>query len=140
MTALSNEEFAKRAILLAGSAERFQPTTTYDPDGDCIDFLARPDPFYAERVDDLVTAYYSQETGELVGSLLKGVLAFCKKMSETMPAFEVVIRDGRVQLVHIFRASLECPEGDPKDMRSQTYAQLIEVAESMKAEAQMCTY
>ena len=76
MTAMSNSDFAKRMMLLARPAEQFEPTATYDPDGDCIEFLARPDPFYAERVDDLVTVYYSQESNEVVGSLIKGVRGF----------------------------------------------------------------
>ncbi len=73
MTVTSNAEFAKRMMLLAKPAEQFNPTAIYDPDGDCIEFLAKPDPFYAERVDEFVTVYYSQETGEVTGSLLKGV-------------------------------------------------------------------
>ena len=71
MTITSNDEFAKRMMLLSRPAEQFRPTAMYDADGDCIEFLAKPDPFYAERVDDLVTVYYSQETGEVVGSLSK---------------------------------------------------------------------
>ena len=71
MTVTSNADFAKRMMLLAKPAEQFKPTATYDRDGDCIEFLAKPDPFYAERVDDLVTVYYSQETGEVIGSLIK---------------------------------------------------------------------
>jgi hypothetical protein len=55
MTVTSNEEFAKRMMLLARPAEQFRPMATYDPDGDCIEFLAKPDAFFAERVDDLVT-------------------------------------------------------------------------------------
>src|ERR1700730_7847277 len=78
MTVASNAEFAKRMMLLARPAEQFRPTATYDADGDCIALLVKPDPFYAERVDDLVTVYYSQETGEVIGSLLKGVSQFCK--------------------------------------------------------------
>ncbi len=70
MTLTTNEEFAKRMVLLARPAEQFRPTATYDPDGDCVEFIAKPDPFYAERIDDLVTVYYSQETGELIGALL----------------------------------------------------------------------
>ena len=60
--------------LLAQPAEDFKPTAVYDPDGDCIEFIAKPDPFYAERVDDLLTVYYSQESGEEVGSLIEGAL------------------------------------------------------------------
>jgi hypothetical protein len=104
MTVTSNAEFAKRMMLLAKPAEEFRPTATYDPDGDCIEFLAKPDPFYGERVDDLVTVYYSQETGEVVGSLLKGVSRFCKAMLEKLPGFKIEIHDGRVKLVHIFQA------------------------------------
>jgi hypothetical protein len=73
MTVTNDADFAKRMMLLARPAEQFRPTATYDPDGDCIEFLAKPDPFYAERVDELVTVYYSQETDEVVGSLIKGV-------------------------------------------------------------------
>ncbi len=73
MKVTSNEEFAKRMMLLAEPAEPFRPIATYDRDGDCIEFLLSPDPFYAERVDDLVTVYYSQETGHVIGSFIEGV-------------------------------------------------------------------
>jgi hypothetical protein len=82
MTVTSNSEFAKRMMLLARPAEHFTPVAAYDADGDCVEFLAKPDAFYAERVDDLVTVYYSQETGEVIGSLIKGVSKFCKQMRE----------------------------------------------------------
>jgi hypothetical protein len=60
MSTISNSEFAERMMLLAKPAEPFEPTANYDPDGDCIEILAKPDSFYAERVDDLVTVYYSR--------------------------------------------------------------------------------
>ncbi len=69
-TPVPNDEFAKRMALMAGDAADFEPAAVYDADGDCIEFLAKPDAFYAERVDDLVTVYYSQETGEVIGSLI----------------------------------------------------------------------
>ena len=42
MSAMSNSDFAKRMMLLARPAEQFEPTALYDPDGDCIEFLAKP--------------------------------------------------------------------------------------------------
>lgn len=138
MTATPNAEFAKRMMLLARPAEEFRPTATYDPDGDCIEFLAKPDPFYAERVDDLVTVYFSQETGEVIGSLLKGVSRFCKRMLEKMPGFKVEISDGRVKLVHIFLARLWSAERDPQELATLTYRKLIEVAERADVEAEIC--
>jgi hypothetical protein len=138
MTVTSNEEFAKRMMLLARPAEQFEPTAIYDPDGDCIEFLAKPDPFYAERVDDLLTVYYSQETGEVVGSLLKGVSRFCKQMLEKMPGFRIEVHDGRVQLVHIFRARLWSSKFDPQAMPALVYRKLIEVADEAEVEADLC--
>jgi hypothetical protein len=138
MSVMSNSDFAKRMMLLARPAEQFEPTATYEPDGDCIEFLAKPDPFYAERVDDLVTVYYSQQTGEVVGSLLKGVRRFCEQILQTMPGFSIEIRDGRVRLVHIFRARLWSSKTDPKDLVTLTYEKLIQVAEDSEVEAEMC--
>jgi len=138
MTVTSNEEFAKRMLLLAGAAEQFKPTAIYDPDGDCIEFLARPDPFYAERVDDLVTVYYSQETGEVVGSLIKGAAAFCKQVLQKLPGFRIEIQDGRVKLEHIFLARLWSSEPRPQDLATLTYRKLIEVADEVQLEGQLC--
>jgi hypothetical protein len=136
----TNAEFAKRMMLLARPVEQFRPTATYDPDGDCIEFLAKADPFYAERVDDLVTVYYSQETGEVIGSLLKGVSTFCKQMLEQMPGFQIEINNGRVRLVHLFRARLWSSAKDPQDLATLTYRKLINVAEQANAEvdAEVC--
>ncbi len=103
-TVSTNSDFAKRMMLLAKPAEQFRPTATYDLDGDCIEFLAKPDPFYAERVDNLVTVYCSQETGEVIGSLIKGVTVFYRDFISKNPGFRIVIDDGPVRLEHFFLA------------------------------------
>lgn len=140
MTVTSNTDFAKRMMLFARPAEQFEPMATYDPDGDCIEFLAKPDPFYGERVDELVTVYYSQETNEVVGSLIKGVSKFCADVLAKMPGFKIEIRDGRVRLVHIFLARLWSAERDPRELVTLTYKKLIDVAEDteVEVEAQLC--
>lgn len=140
MTALSNDEFAEQVMQLAKPVESFEPTVTYDRDGDCIEFLVRPDNFYAERVDDLVTVYYSQETDEVIGSLLKGVSKFCADILEKMPALKIVIKDGPTKLEHIFLARLCSFERSPGDMVTLTYRKLIKVADEAKAEAQLCLH
>jgi len=137
-TITSNAEFAKKMMLLAQPAERFRPVATYDPDGDCIEFLAKPDPFYAERVDDLVTVYYSQETGEVIGSYLKGVSKFCHDMLQRMPGFRIEIHDGPVSLQHIFLARLWSAAGAPDDIATLTYRKLIDVAHETKIEGELC--
>ncbi len=138
MTPISANDFADRVMQLASPSEQFEPSATYDSDGDCIEFLVRPDPFYAERVDDLVTVYYSQETGEIIGSLIKGVSAFCKKMTETMPGFAIEIKDGRIQLVHLFRARLWTSQTDAMGIRTLAYQKLIQAAEDSDLDTEMC--
>lgn len=127
-------------LLLARPAGRFRPTATYDPDGDCIEFLAKPDPFYAERVDDLVTVYYSQDSHEVIGSLLKGVSRFCRQTLATMPGFCIEIHDGKVRLVHIFQARLWSAPRQPEDAVTLVYRKLIEVAEeaAVEVDAELC--
>jgi hypothetical protein len=120
---------------LASSAPAFQPTATYDADGDCIEFLVKPDSFYAERVDDLVTVYYSHETNEIIGSLIKGVSRFCRKLLERSTGVKIRILDDRVNLEHIFIASLESRRPKPSKMVELTYKKLIQVAHKAKMEA-----
>ncbi len=138
MTVTSNQEFAKRMMLLASPADHFEPTATYDPDGDCIEFLAKPDPFFAERVDDLVTVYYSQETGEVIGSFIKGVSGFCSDVLSRMPGFRIEIQDRGVILQHIFLAHLWSKDLDPDDIATLTYRKLIEVSRETKVEGDFC--
>lgn len=139
MSPMSNSEFAEQMMLLARPAEQFEPTATYDPDGDCIEFLVKPDSFYAERIDDLVTVYYSQETGEVIGSLIKGVRRFRDKLLKIIPGFQIEIHDGKVRLVHIFRARLWIARPTPESRLVLTYEKLMEMAEESRVEAELCS-
>lgn len=132
MTAMSNSDFAAHVLKLAEGAPAFQPSATYDSGGDCIEFLIKPDPFYAERVDDLVTVYFGQESKEIVGSLIKGVRGLLAKY----PGLKIEIEDGRLRLVHLFRASFWNKQ-DPQQIESRTYRKLIEVAEESNVEAEL---
>lgn len=135
---MSNSEFANHMVMLAKTAQPFRPTATYDPDGDCIEFLASPDPFYAERVDDLVTVYYSQETNEVIGSLIKGVSKFYKQILTTMPGFRIEVHDGPVKLEHLFLARIWSSEYKPSDVATLTYRKLIDVSRETKVEGELC--
>ena len=138
MTVTSDAEFAKRMMLLAKPAAQFRQTAVYEPDGDCIEFLTNPDPFYAERVDELVTVYYSQETGEVIGSLIKGVSRFCKELSEKLPGFRIVVEDGPIRLEHLFLARLLSTYDQPQTIRVLTYKKLLEMANQTVVEGDLC--
>ncbi len=138
MTVTSNEEFAKRVMLLAEPAKQFKPTATYDPDGDCIEFLVSPEPFYAERVDDLVTVYYSQESNQVIGSLIKGVSKFCSALLKQMPGFQIEIQDRPVKLRHIFLAQLWSSQHAPRELPTLAYEKLIALAEDIEVKGDLC--
>ena len=131
MTTINNEQLVEYALNLAKSAPPFKPIATYHPEGDCIEFFAAPAPFYAEHVDDLVTVYYSYDTKEIVGSLIKGVSSFCRKF----PGFKIEIQDGPVKLEHIFQAQLWT--SDPESVKTVTYTKLIAMAEENEATAEL---
>ena len=88
-----NKEFTESALKFLDEDIEFKPVATYDKDGDCVEFLITSENFYAERVDSLVTVYYSRETNEIVGSLIKGVSGYCQKLKKKMPGFSVVIHE-----------------------------------------------
>jgi len=134
---MSNDDFAKKVMQLAKPAAEFKPVATYDPDGDCIEFFAAADLFYAERIDDRVTVYYSRETGEIVGSLIKGVRNLCMRLLEKFPGFKIAIHGDRVRLEHIFLAQLWSEPRDEDDMLVMTYEKLIKVAEETAVEAEV---
>ena len=137
MKAMSNEEFAERVMQMANVANPFVPTADYDSDGDCIEFLSSNENFYAERVDDLLTVYRSQETDEVIGSLIKGVSEVYKFVMKQCPGLVIEVHDGRIQLSHFFRAALWCkPPGD--EVMAVNYKKLIHQAEKTKVEANFC--
>lgn len=57
-------------------------------------YYFRDDPCYAERVDDILTVFFSFETKELVGCKVKGV----KHILQTAGDFGVSLDDGAVRL------------------------------------------
>lgn len=140
MTIMSNDEFAKRMMLLAKPASEFKPTAYYDSDGDCIEFLAKPDPFREERVDDLVTVYYSQKTGEVIGSLVKGVSKLAQRLKQKLPGFIITIEDGRIRLEHLFLAGMWMQKSEPQAIDVLAYKKLAEIAErtSVDVSADLC--
>jgi len=140
MSTLPNEEFANRVKDIADRVESTGASAYYDPDGDCIEFLARPEEFWAERIDDLVTVYYSEQSGEVIGSLIKGVSRFLKKH----PNLAIFVEAGRVRLSHLFLVGLLCDQPNQQELevvtykkKQQVYKELFERAEETQAETTM---
>ncbi len=132
-----NKNFEEIALGYLDENIKFEPVATYDKDGDCVEFLARPGSFYAERVDDLLTVYYSQENDEVVGSLIKGVSKYCQKLKKIMPGFSVIIQDGSVMLAHLFLARML--ESSMEKVQVRVYKKLQEAAEETKVRTPICS-
>jgi hypothetical protein len=88
-------------------------------------------------MDTLVTVYRSQETHEIVGSLVKGVRKFLRQVLEHFPGFRIEIRDGRIKLTHLFTAKLWTEEMDPNTLPGITYQKLRQKAEETGAEVEV---
>jgi hypothetical protein len=139
VTINTNEKFAESVLALVRPEGPFRPRATYDPDGDCIEFVAKPDSFYAERIDDLVTVYYSHETNEVIGALIKGVKRFAQTILNRYPGFAIEIDAGPVKLAHLFLAELWRLPREKNEIAITTYRKLIKHAEETKAEADLST-
>jgi hypothetical protein len=113
------------------------PRATYDPDGDCIEFLLSNESYYARRIDSLITVYRSQESNEIVGSLITGVRKFLTQVLQRAPGFKVEIRDGRILLQHIFTAWLWCERVAAENQEVHLYNFLRARAEEAGAEVEV---
>ena len=85
-----------------------------------------------------MTVYYSQETGEVIGSLIKGVVDFCTEFSKKNPGFNIVIEAGSFRLSHLFLARMWSAPQTPGEIRTLTYRKLIEVAGQTVIEGELC--
>ncbi len=131
-----NNDYAKYVLSLAGQPVGGGSRVRYDRDGDCIEFFTCGDDFRAERVDDLVTVYYSRDTQQIVGSLIKGASKFCSALGEKMPGLAIEIKDGPVKLEHLFLAGKWAKEHNK--ITSLTYEKLARIAEESDATAELC--
>lgn len=134
MTFTTSEDFANQMLELAREAAPFRPSATYDRDGDCVEFLVKPDSFYGERIDDVVTVYRSHDTDEVVGSLIKGVTHLLKQF----PNLQIVVDDGKVKIEHLFVVAGMVPQktGD-QPLRMISYRKLIAAAHETGVEADL---
>jgi len=136
MNILNSAEFAKEIMKFAGPTKTFQPQTYYDAHSDSLEFVLRPDDFYAERVDQLVTVYYSRETGEIIGSFLKGVGSLLKKN----PGLKILIQEnGRVRLAHILVARIAMERSELNGPVTVVYNRLIQQSEANAVEFELCS-
>ncbi|RMG10556.1 MAG: hypothetical protein D6731_17260 [Planctomycetota bacterium] len=95
MESLSVDELMSQ--IAQDDAAPTEPGCFYSKDGDCIFCHIEDVPYYADRVDELLTVYLAEEDGRLVGAQSKGVSKL-----PTHDALGLELRrEGNVQVVEL---------------------------------------
>ena len=114
--------------------EPFRPLAYYNPEGDSIEFIFSEEEYTAERIDSFVTVYVGDESGDLVGSVLKDVTLKLRELRYEHPEVEVQISDGRVRL----ECLLKPEKGDLSNPSKRfIYRRLQKVAQQNDAVAEL---
>lgn len=87
-----------KQYLAENSCKGFRPVPHYFPTGDYVTLYVKEERCHAERVDDLLTVFLSNDTGEMVGGKIKGV----KRLLEAMGMFGAVVQRDDVSLEMFF--------------------------------------
>lgn len=155
MSTMTRKEFeaAIDEMVADAAGNGFEPHADYIPEGDCLEFFAAPDDYYAERIDGYVTVYYSRETQEIIGMLIKGYRAICRKIiAEQATGMQIDVTDRSVSMSHIIKVQMEevsrpghlfrsyekaAEEGEKK--HHELYEKMYQMAERSDVKAELCS-
>jgi hypothetical protein len=104
MTVMTEQEFADAVFEIAAQVQsEFKPSVFLNEDGDCVEFFVSKNEYYAKRIDDYLTLYLEEETGEIAGFVVKNITRILDNVSAGMDC-SFVIRDGEMCLEAMFAA------------------------------------
>jgi len=118
-----------------GPIQPFRPYAAYYEAGDCIEFFAKPDQHYAQRIDDLVTVYRSRKTTEIIGLQLKGIRGLCEK-HPAVP--RIVLKGGSGKLSYLLIVASTIANPPPESENAEAYGTLLNMVGETKVEAEFC--
>lgn len=72
----SEYDFVEEVLEEFGPVQQFKPCAYYDESGDCIEFMLSQAPFLAKRINNRVTIYLDEKTGNVSGGLIKDIRKF----------------------------------------------------------------
>jgi hypothetical protein len=78
--------------------EGFRSVPHYFPSGDYLTYFVSDEPYYAKRLDDVITVYLTFDTHELIGCKVKGV----KHILRTAGDFAVRVDGDGIELGFFF--------------------------------------
>lgn len=129
---LTGDKLAKHIDNQFGPADgSFSPIALYNADGDCIEFHLSNESYYAKRLDGWVTVYYGEDTGEVVGGVIKGVR---ESLLPRFPGLRIDIKGNRVAIACILRA----PAYETGDaVKQKTYEAVIRKVEEQAMDVEL---
>ena len=102
----------------------------HSPEGDCYFYFRAPSDYYAERINDLVTAFRDVESNEIVGVQVKMADALVKN-----PLYCDMVEAGRVDIIALImltyhmvdggRALMFGPKRPPSPVVTSRYSEMI---------------
>ena len=132
MTTIDNTEFER--FVLDQCPESYDdsrfPLIDHDEAGDCVEVFQTDEPHYGERIDERLTIYVGQESGDIVGVLVKGLRTWVARILTEYPGFELDINDNERNVLGILFHLRQLKELDPK--LRMTYKNLSKVASSWR--------
>jgi len=106
---MADDNLVSRVLSEYGTSERFEPFALYNREGDCIEFYFDNDPSYAKRLDGSVTVFVSEDTGEIVGGMVKGVHT---SLLDRFPGFRMFIDSGSAKIAILLSGPASTAEGE----------------------------
>ena len=104
MTVMTDKEYADAVFEITAQVQgEFKPFVFPNEDGDCVEFFVSQKEYYAKRIDDYLTLYLEEETGEIAGFVVKNITRILDNVSAGMDC-SFVIRDGEMCLEAMFAA------------------------------------
>lgn len=113
---IDNTKFAEAVLALCPavySPDRF-PMIEHDVAGDCLEVFQSDEPHYGERIDERVTVYIGQESGEIVGALVKGLRTWIARILTEYPGFQLDVNDEDRAVLGILFHLRQLKETDPQ--------------------------
>jgi len=100
---LDNEQFASMALANFPKDFQFRPFAEYIAEGDCIQVITKEGSYYGERIDHLLTLFFSNETDEPTGFLIKGV----SKLTKTIKPIKGVFENDKIKISYLIVMKME---------------------------------
>ena len=133
---MNNEEFANAMLqFVRPRDEPFAPRSYHNRHGNCIEFIFVDEDYVAERMDELLTLYKGETSGNIVGVVIKGVSTKVAELLDEHPGLKLEVCDGHRFKLEAFFTWGQLSSRDK--FHALTYKTLRQMAEESQAEVEL---